>query len=72
MTVNPAGSRHETHEVADLMGVRKPPADMNALPAVVWPKTTERNADGVVTIGGLAVTDLVAEYGTPLLSLIHI
>ncbi|MDU7193501.1 diaminopimelate decarboxylase [Lawsonella clevelandensis] len=66
MTVNPAGSRHETHEVADLMGVRKPPADMNDLPAIVWPKTTDRNADGVVTIGGVAVTDLVAEYGTPL------
>ena len=66
MTVNPAGSRHETHEVADLMGVRKPPANMNDLPKIVWPATASRNEDGVVTIGGVAVTDLVSEYGTPL------
>lgn len=66
MTVNPAGSRHEIHEVADLMGVRKPPANMNDLPKIVWPATASRNEDGVVTIGGVAVTDLVSEYGTPL------
>ncbi|MDO5031963.1 diaminopimelate decarboxylase [Corynebacterium sp.] len=38
----------------------------NQLPAHVWPRTAARREDGVVTIGGVALTDLAAEYGTPL------
>lgn len=65
MTVNPAGSRHETHEVAELMEVALPPADMNLLPAKVWTKNTTRNKDGEVQIAGVSVTDIVEKYGTP-------
>ncbi len=31
-----------------------------------WPLTADRNAAGVLTLGGVAVTDLAARYGTPL------
>jgi diaminopimelate decarboxylase len=32
----------------------------------IWPATSTRNADGVLVIGGVALTDLAAEHGTPL------
>ncbi|WP_234807767.1 diaminopimelate decarboxylase [Mycolicibacterium bacteremicum] len=32
----------------------------------VWPQNLVRGADGVVTVAGLRVTDLAAEFGTPL------
>ncbi|AZA13303.1 diaminopimelate decarboxylase [Corynebacterium choanae] len=38
----------------------------NELPAHVWPATATRDEDGVVAIGGVKLTDLVAEYATPL------
>jgi diaminopimelate decarboxylase len=31
-----------------------------------WPLTAERDANGVLTIGGVAVTDLARDHGTPL------
>ncbi|HEY3879451.1 MAG TPA: diaminopimelate decarboxylase [Trebonia sp.] len=40
-------------------------ADLNALDQAVWPRTARRR-DGVLTLGGLDVRDLAAEYGTPL------
>ncbi|RIK47136.1 MAG: diaminopimelate decarboxylase [Chloroflexi bacterium] len=33
---------------------------------MLWPDTTERSPDGALVIGGVAVADLAAEYGTPL------
>jgi diaminopimelate decarboxylase len=42
-----------------------PPADLNALYPQIWPRTARR-AGGVLTIGGLDVRDLAAEFGTPL------
>ena len=33
---------------------------------MVWPVTAERTSDGALHIGGVAVADLAAEYGTPL------
>jgi diaminopimelate decarboxylase len=42
------------------------PDDANELPAQIWPMTTRRDADGVVSIGGVRVTDLKARFGTPL------
>jgi len=42
------------------------PGDANELPAQIWPASTRRDADGVVAIGGVRVTDLKAEFGTPL------
>lgn len=42
------------------------PDDANALISEVWPPSASRDADGVVAIGGVAVTDLRERYGTPL------
>lgn len=42
-----------------------PPADLNALNPIIWPRTATREA-GVVTIGGVDVRDLASEHGTPL------
>jgi diaminopimelate decarboxylase len=35
------------------------------LPPNVWPRNTVRGADGVVSIAGVSVTDIAAEFGTP-------
>ncbi|GAA2223021.1 diaminopimelate decarboxylase [Herbiconiux moechotypicola] len=42
------------------------PSDADELPSAVWSRTARRAADGVVEIGGVSVTELVAQYGTPL------
>ncbi|MQA87330.1 MAG: diaminopimelate decarboxylase [Streptosporangiales bacterium] len=59
---HPAGPRHadvlpEEHPV-------RPPSDLNALHPSVWPRSAAR-PEGVVTIGGVDVRDLAAEYDTP-------
>ncbi len=43
-----------------------PPADANDLAPGLWSESVERNADGVLCVGGIAVTDLVRDFGTPL------
>jgi diaminopimelate decarboxylase len=43
-----------------------PPEDANALAAGVWPASARRNADGVLTIGGVSTSQLRNEFGTPL------
>src|ERR1700709_983335 len=43
-------------------------ADVNALDPAIWPNSARR-VDGVLELGGVAVTDLVAEHGTPALFL---
>ena len=40
------------------------PADANALVAHLW-STTAHKVDGVLEVGGVAVTELVATYGSP-------
>jgi len=40
------------------------PADVNALVAHLW-STTAHKVDGVLEVGGVAVTDLVATHGSP-------
>ncbi|AZM48800.1 diaminopimelate decarboxylase [Streptomyces sp. WAC 06738] len=62
-SAHPAGPRHgdvlpEGHYAA-------PPADLNDLDSRVWARTVARGADGVVTVGGLPVTRLAEEFGTP-------
>ena len=60
---HPAGPRH-----ADLLPAEHPPSpprDLNALDPAIWPRTAQR-AGGVLTVGGLDVRDLAAEFGTPL------
>jgi diaminopimelate decarboxylase len=42
------------------------PDDANALPVQVWPSTAERDETGALTLGGVSVHALAAEFGTPL------
>ncbi len=42
------------------------PADPNDLPEGVWPPDATRDADGVLTVGGVLATDLAERFGTPL------
>ncbi len=37
----------------------------NGLPAHVWPRTARREADGSISIGGVYLADIAAEFGTP-------
>ncbi|WP_406273698.1 diaminopimelate decarboxylase [Streptomyces sp. NBC_00191] len=62
-SAHPAGPRHadvlpEGHYTA-------PPTDLNVLDEKVWARTVGRNDDGVVTVGGIEVTRLAEEFGTP-------
>jgi diaminopimelate decarboxylase len=41
------------------------PHDVNALAPALWPSTVARAADGALTVGGVPVTALAAEHGTP-------
>jgi diaminopimelate decarboxylase len=61
-SAHPAGPRH-----ADVVAHPEPPPaplDVNALDLSIWPRTATR-IDGVLHMGGTAVPDLVASYGTP-------
>ena len=65
-SAHPAGPRH-----ADLLPEAHPgnaPADVNALDPAIWPLTARRE-NGRLHLGGAALTDLVAEHGTPALFL---
>lgn len=62
-SAHPAGPRHadvypEGHYTA-------PAADLNLLDEKVWARTVRRGDDGVVSVGGIAVTRLAEEFGTP-------
>ncbi|SDQ82479.1 diaminopimelate decarboxylase [Microbacterium sp. cf332] len=43
-----------------------PPADANDLVEAVWPPRAERDDAGVLSIAGVSVADLAAQFGTPL------
>ena len=43
----------------------RPPLDVNALVPQLWSSTAHRGGDGRVRVGGMALTDLAAEHGTP-------
>jgi len=43
----------------------RPPADPNVLLPRLWPATVTRDPGGVLTVGGVRVTELAARYGTP-------
>ncbi|MDP9444672.1 MAG: diaminopimelate decarboxylase, partial [Actinomycetota bacterium] len=43
----------------------RPPTDVNALEPALWSHTARRRPDGVVEVGGVALTDLAAQFGTP-------
>ncbi|MBW5486290.1 diaminopimelate decarboxylase [Streptomyces bambusae] len=62
-SAHPAGPRH----AADLPEghYSPPPADLNRLDEKVWARTVARGEDGVVRVGGIEVTRLAEEFGTP-------
>ncbi|MBW1601449.1 diaminopimelate decarboxylase [Streptomyces sp. JJ66] len=62
-SAHPAGPRHA--DVLPEAHHAPPPADLNALDPRVWPGTAVRDDRGVLTVGGLRVTDLAEEFGTP-------
>ncbi|MBV7702858.1 diaminopimelate decarboxylase [Nocardia nova] len=67
MSAHPAGPRHA--EIPHAPNLPERPADPRAmidLPEKVWPRNASRDADGVVRLAGMPVTQLAAEFGTPL------
>ena len=42
------------------------PTDANAIEQNIWPTSFKRDVEGQIAIGGVAVGDLAAEFGTPL------
>lgn len=42
------------------------PDDANDIAPAIWPSSARRDAGGAVTIAGVALPDLAAEFGTPL------
>ncbi|OBB29488.1 diaminopimelate decarboxylase [Mycolicibacterium peregrinum] len=67
MNAHPAGPRH-ADEIHHAGAPVKPqsPDEILLLAPNVWPRNLVRGEDGVVSIAGIPVTDLAAEYGTPL------
>ncbi|NKZ14296.1 diaminopimelate decarboxylase [Mycolicibacterium septicum DSM 44393] len=67
MNAHPAGPRH-AEEIHHPGAPAKPqsPDEILLLAPNVWPRNLVRGADGVVSIAGVPVTALAAEYGTPL------
>ncbi|MEV3902010.1 diaminopimelate decarboxylase [Mycobacterium sp. NPDC050551] len=66
MMAHPAGPRHA--EEVRHGGTPPPPlaaADVLELAPNVWPRNAVRGADGVVSIAGVPVTGIAAEFGTP-------
>src|SRR5262249_34662143 len=59
---HPAGPRHADVLPAEHAPI--PPDDLNALDPAIWPRSARR-ADGALTIGGIDVRVLAAQYGTP-------
>ena len=66
MIAHPAGPRH-AEEIHHAGAPPRPqsPADVLKLAPNVWPRNTVRGDDGVVSIAGVPVTDIAAEFGTP-------
>jgi diaminopimelate decarboxylase len=65
-SAHPAGPRHA--DVLPEAHAGPAPQDVNALDPAIWPLSARR-ADGVLCVGGIAVTEFVAEHGTPALFL---
>ena len=61
-SAHPAGPRHA--DVLPEASAGSAPDDVNALDASIWPSSARR-VDGVLQLGGIAVTQLAAEHGTP-------
>jgi diaminopimelate decarboxylase len=64
MRAHEAGALHADLGWAGPEWLREP-QDVNALLASLWPAGVERDADGVMTAGGVDVRDIAADHGTP-------
>ncbi|MFV1365240.1 diaminopimelate decarboxylase [Mycolicibacterium elephantis] len=66
MIAHPAGPRH-AEEVHHGGAPPRPqtPDELFRLAPNVWPRNAVRGADGVVSIAGVPVTDIAAQFGTP-------
>jgi diaminopimelate decarboxylase len=66
VNAHPAGPRH-AEEIHHGGAPPRPqsPADALELAPAVWPRNAVRGDDGVVSIAGVRVTDIAAEFGTP-------
>lgn len=66
MIAHPAGPRH-AEEVHHAGAPDRPQtaAEVAALAPNVWPRNAVRRDDGVATIAGVPVSDIAAQYGTP-------
>jgi len=64
---HPAGPRH-AEEVHSATAPPKPqsPQELRRLASNVWPRNVIRDDDGEVRVGGIRVSELAAEFGTPL------
>lgn len=65
-----SGRAHEAGAIHGDFGHRGPawlstPKNVNALMAPLWPETVHKGTDGVLRIGGLSVTELAEQFGTP-------
>jgi len=61
---------HEAGALHGQIGSRGPvwlstPDDVNALVPQLWPRTVHRGQSGALSVGGVAVTDLARDFGTP-------
>jgi diaminopimelate decarboxylase len=67
VSAHPAGPKHADAPAKQSMSERPSAAsDMTTLPEQVWPRNAARGDDGTVLLAGVSVTDLAAQYGTPL------
>jgi diaminopimelate decarboxylase len=62
-SAHPAGPRHA--DVLPEGHAGAPPADLDLIHPGIWPRNAARAAGGVLTVAGLDVRDLAAEFGTP-------
>jgi len=44
----------------------KQPKDINVFSPAIWPRDAKRNASGELELGGVAVSELTSQFGTPL------
>ncbi|HEV3356741.1 MAG TPA: diaminopimelate decarboxylase [Pseudonocardiaceae bacterium] len=68
MRAHPAGPLHaDVLPPSNTSGARpSTPDQLDVLHPQVWPRNTERTAEGVVRLGGVDVRQLAEEFGTPL------
>lgn len=66
MRAHPAGPRHGDFVSDSSSAAGKPTAEaVDALAASVWSRTCAREPSGAMTVGGVDVRDIAAEFGTP-------